>query len=175
MDPAILWGQGSDQTVSLFKTSPSCPFIVLIGSRFTIQRVVTNWDTEYLDGRLRALIASTGYRNQVTITFPMTHSKIEVQSPDKVNKFFTNVQSIFTGINKYYVVKIVWPYASVPPGEDGRRFAVQSEESWWNDWKEAIKHAILSGRKGWVTVEDRLEFLMSPDKDKGKVKDWDSY
>jgi hypothetical protein len=149
--------------------------VLLTQNRFTVERTVANWDTEYLEGRLRALIASTGYRNQVTITFPMTHTKVVVQSPDKVNRLFTNVQSLFTGTKRYEVVKIVWPYASVPPGEDDRKFAVQSEESWWNDWKDAIRHAILSGRKGWVTVEDRLEFLMAPDKDKGKVKNWDSF
>ena len=147
---------------------------MLTANRFVVQRVVTNWDTEYLEGRIHALIASTGYQNQVTVTFPMTHSKVVVQSPDKVNKFFTNLESLFTGTNKYEVLQIVWPYASLPPGEDGRKYAVQSEESWWNDWKEAIRHAVLNGRKGWVTAEDRLEFLMAPDKDKGRVKVWDS-
>ena len=146
---------------------------MLTEHRFTVERVVTNWDTEYLEGRIHALIASTGYRNKVTVTFPMTHSKIVVQPPDKVNRFFTDVQSFFTGTSKYEVLQIVWPYASVPPGEDGRRCAVQSEESWWADWKDAIRHAVLNGRKGWVTMEDRLEFLMAPEKDKDKIKVWD--
>ena len=124
---------------------------------------------------MHALIASIGYPFQVLVTFPMTHFKIVVQSPDKFNKFFTNVQSFFTITKKYEVVKIVWPYASLPRGEDGRRLAVQSEESWWNDWKDAIKHAVKSGRKGWVTVEDQLEFLMAPEKDQGKLGEWETY
>jgi hypothetical protein len=149
--------------------------VALTQNRFVIQRIVTNWDIEYIEGRLRALIASTGYRNQLTITFPMTHSKIVVQSPDKINKLFTSMQNLFTGTKRYEVIKIVWPYASVPPGDEDRKCAVQSEESWWSDWKDAIRHAVLSGRKGWVTVEDRLEFLMAPERDKGKTKDWDTY
>jgi hypothetical protein len=79
---------------------------------------------------------------------------------------------LFTGTKKYAVVKAVWPYASVPPDTAGRAFAVQSEERWWADWKDAIRHAILSRRQGWVTVEDRLEFLMAPAKDPGRPMEW---
>ncbi|TVY92565.1 hypothetical protein LAWI1_G003588 [Lachnellula willkommii] len=51
---------------------------------------------------------------------------------------------------------------NVPRGETGRRCAVQEEEMWFNDWKDAIRHAVLGRRRGWVTGEDRLEFLMEP-------------
>lgn len=140
--------------------------------RFTLERVVTNWDTHYLESRLHSLIASTAYRGQVEITFPMTHSKVIVHSPDKVNRLFTNMTHLFTGTKKYAVVKAVWPYASVPPDAGDRQFAVQSEERWWNDWKDAIRHAILSRRQGWVTIEDRLEFLMAPMKDVVRPAEW---
>ncbi|KAH8802762.1 hypothetical protein F5884DRAFT_482302 [Xylogone sp. PMI_703] len=130
--------------------------------QFTLERVVTNWDSSYLEGRILSLIASTSYRGAVTITFPTTHNKVIIRPPDKVNRFFSNVTSLFTGTKRYEVVKAVWPYATVPRGEEGRRCAVQSEDEWFADWKDAIKHAIINRRKGWVTVEDRLEFLMEP-------------
>ena len=128
--------------------------------RFTLERIVSNWDTAYIEGRLHSLIGSIGYRGQVEITFPIAHSQVVIHSPDKVNRLFTNMTHLFTGTKKYATVKAVWPYASVPPHEEGRVCAVQSEESWWNEWKDAVRFAVLTRRKGWVTVEDQLEILM---------------
>lgn len=121
-----------------------------------------NWDTNYLEGRLLSLINSTSYRGHTTVSFPLTHSRVVVHSPDKVNRFFSNVAKVFTGTKKYEVIKSVWPYADHPRGETGRKCAVQEEEAWFGDWKDAITHAVLCKRKGWVTSEDRLEFLMEP-------------
>lgn len=112
--------------------------------------------------RLLALINSTSYRGRVNITFPLTHSQVTVHSPDKVNRFFSNVTKIFTGTKRYEIVFSIWPYADEVRGIPGRKVVVQDEEVWFNDWKDAIKSAVLRRRKGWVTVEDRLEFLMEP-------------
>lgn len=131
-------------------------------SSFALERTVINWDTSYLEGRLLSLISSTSYRGHVSITFPMTHSRVVIHSPDKVNRFFSNVTKVFTGTKKYEIIKSVWPYADVARGETGRRCAVQEEEVWFSDWKDAIRHAVLGKRRGWVTAEDRLEFLMEP-------------
>ena len=50
---------------------------------------------------------------------------------------------------------------------------MQEEEVWFADWKDAIRHAVLAKRKGWVTVEDRLKFLMEPrGEEKGKGVEW---
>ena len=85
-----------------------------------------------------------------------------IHSPDRVNRFFSNVTKVFTGTRKYEVVKSIWPYADLARGEGGRRCTVQEEEAWFRDWADAIKHAIVGKRQGWVTSEDRLEFLMEP-------------
>lgn len=38
-----------------------------------------------------------------------------------------------------------------------------SEEDWFGEWRGAIVHAALRGRKKvWVTAEDQLEVLMAP-------------
>jgi len=116
---------------------------------------------------------SISYRGNVTITFPVTHSRVVIQPPDKMNRFFTSVSKAFSGSRRYEPVKSVWPYASVPRGEAGRQCAVQDEEVWFNDWKDAIAHAVLSKRKSWVTIEDRLEFLMEPKSlVEGKPAEW---
>jgi len=134
---------------------------------------VINWDTSYLEGRLLSLINSTAYRGHTTVSFPLTHSRVIIHSPDKVNRFFSSVTKVFTGTKKYEVVKSIWPYADVPRGELGRRCAVQEEEMWFNDWKDAIRHAVLGRRRGWVTGEDRLEFLMEPRPvEQGKPSGW---
>ena len=64
----------------------------------------------------------------------------------------------------------MWPYATLAPGaeQDGgesRVCAVQSEEAWWNDWKDAIRDAALAKRQGWVTTKDLMERAMAPRKE----------
>ena len=65
---------------------------------FVLERCVTNWDMSYLEGRLLSLVSSTGYPGRVTVTFPLTHSKVVIRNPDKVNKFFSSVTKVFTGM-----------------------------------------------------------------------------
>jgi hypothetical protein len=135
--------------------------------------VVTNWDTSYLEGRLLSLLNSTSYRGHATITFPLTHSRVVIRNPDKVNRFISSVTKVFTGTHKYQIIKSIWPYADVARGEVGRRCAVQEEEIWFRNWSDSIRHAILGKRRGWVTVEDRLEFLMEPKEgETGKPAEW---
>ncbi|KAL9095087.1 MAG: hypothetical protein Q9165_002690 [Trypethelium subeluteriae] len=134
---------------------------------FTLTRRVVNWNTEYIEGSVRNLLAQMSYRGQVTIQFPVQHDKIIVQSPPKGNKFLHGVASLFVENKKYEGVTAVWPYATLAPGgESGdageRMFAVQSEEAWWKDWKGAVANAVRSKRKGWVSVEDQIELAMTP-------------
>ncbi|KAL3420105.1 hypothetical protein PVAG01_08604 [Phlyctema vagabunda] len=140
--------------------------------QFVLERNVINWDTSYLHGRLLSLLSNISYPGQITITFPSTHTKVVIRSPDKVNRFFSDVTSFFTGTKRFEVVKSIWPYADVERGEDGRRCAVQSEDVWFDEWKDAIRHAVLMKTIGWVTVEDRLEFLMEPKLRDGKLAEW---
>jgi hypothetical protein len=133
-------------------------------SRFTLERKITNWDTSYLEGRLLTLISSTKYGGRTTVSFPLTHSKVVIHSPDKYNRFFSNVTKAFTGSHKYEVVQSIWPYADV--GREtgtghGRRCLVQDEERWFLEWRSVIRYAVMGKRKGWVTSEDRLEELVS--------------
>jgi hypothetical protein len=146
---------------------------------FSIQREVTNWNTDYIEGRIRSLLASIGYRGQVSVTFPVTHSQVVVQSAPKVNRFFTNILSTVVETKKYDVVKAYWPYATLgadasnPSGTASRSCAVQSEESWWKDWHAAIRCGVLARRIGWLSLEDQIELAMSPAFDVGeKIKDW---
>ncbi|KAK4134408.1 hypothetical protein BT67DRAFT_349831, partial [Trichocladium antarcticum] len=128
---------------------------------FALERVVVHLDVHWLEGQIRALVAGMRYPGSVAVTFPVTHARVVVQNPDRVNKFFTSVTGFFAGRKKYEVVKAVWPFATVMrAGESGRRCAVQSEEVWWREWREPIRHAIATKRHGWVTNEDKLEAIM---------------
>ncbi|KAK6852532.1 hypothetical protein PG990_010180 [Apiospora arundinis] len=139
---------------------------------FLLRREVANLDTEWLEGQLRSLVATTEYKGQVSVTFPVTHCRVLVQSPDKVNKFFTSVSALFTGKSKYEVVKAVWPFATAKSNEPGRRCIVQSEKVWYDEWKDPIKYAIATKRHGYVTNEDKLECIMES-KGKGLTIDWE--
>lgn len=132
---------------------------------FVLERTVVNLDTEWLEGRIRSLVASTAYKGVVTVSFPVTHARVEVQNPDKVNKLFTGLTALFVGKSTYEVVKAVWPFATCGRGEGAeaggaRRCVVQSEEQWWKEWAQPIKFAIAGRRHGWVTNEDKLEAIM---------------
>lgn len=141
---------------------------------FTVERVVANLDTNWIEGQLRSLVASMEYKGVVTVQFPVTHSHIVVQNPDKVNKFFTSVASLFSGKNKYEVVKVVWPFATSANGEPGRQCVVQSESKWWAEWRDIVRYAIATKRNGWVTNEDKLEFIMEGTGKESKRVEWGS-
>lgn len=111
---------------------------------FALERVVANLDVHWLEGQIRALVAGMRYPGAVAVSFPVTHCKVVVQNPDKVNKFFTSVTGFFAGKKKYEVVKAVWPFATVQrTGEGGRKCVVQSEEIWWREWREPIRYGIF--------------------------------
>ncbi|KAI8624307.1 hypothetical protein F5Y19DRAFT_323112 [Xylariaceae sp. FL1651] len=139
---------------------------------FTLERVVANLDTNWLEGQVRSLIAATSYKGIVTVQFPVTHARVTIQNPDKVNKFFTSVTALFSGKSKYEVVKAVWPFANAKNGEHGRKCIVQSEKTWWEEWKDPIKYAISQKRQGWVTNEDKLECIMESKGRGVSLVDW---
>jgi len=139
---------------------------------FVLERQVANMDINWLEGQIRSMVATTNYKGVVSVSFPVSHAKVVVQSPDRVNKFITSVTTLFSGKNTYEVVKAVWPFATHKNGEPGRRCAVQSEETWWKEWKDPIRYAIATRRSGWVTNEDKLEAIMEG-KGKGlSIVDW---
>ncbi|KAK3353557.1 hypothetical protein B0T25DRAFT_591067 [Lasiosphaeria hispida] len=139
---------------------------------FLLERVVANLNVNWIEGQIRSMIASTDYKGVVTVSFPVTHAKVIVHSPDRVNKFFTSVTTLFSGKKKYEVVKAVWPFATHNSGEQDRRCIVQSEETWWKEWRDSIKYAIATKRQGWVTNEDKLEAIMEGRGKQLAVIDW---
>ncbi|KAI0817380.1 hypothetical protein GGR55DRAFT_15642 [Xylaria sp. FL0064] len=139
---------------------------------FTLERVVANLDHNWLEGQIRSLVASTNYKGLVTVQFPVTHARVTIQNPDKVNKFFTSVTTLFSGKAKYEVVKAVWPFANARNGEQGRKCIVQSEKVWWEEWRDPIKYAIIQKRQGWVTNEDKLEYIMESKGRGAPMVDW---
>lgn len=139
---------------------------------FALDRVVANLDVSWIEGQLRSLVASAKYRGNVDVTFLVAHSRVLVQSPDRFSPFVTSVTTLFSGRNKYEVVKAVWPFATLKNGEQGRRCIVRSEDLWWLEWRDPIRYAISQKRQGWVTVEDKLEAVMEGKGSQAEVIDW---
>ncbi|KAI0482943.1 hypothetical protein GGR56DRAFT_686091 [Xylariaceae sp. FL0804] len=134
---------------------------------FSLERVVANLDTAWLERRIRALVAAADYRGHVAVAFPVTHARVVVKSRRRgsgpADRLLTSVKSLFTsggGRARYEVAKAVWPFADAPRGDPGRRCLVQSEKEWWEEWRDPIKYAIATKRQGWVTNEDKLECIM---------------
>ncbi|KAH0837239.1 hypothetical protein AYO21_08107 [Fonsecaea monophora] len=59
------------------------------------------------------------------------------------------------------------------PGEGSDRTGLPSliAQEWWREWQFAIRNAVLSGRKGWVTVEDWMEAKMGM-REKERAREW---
>lgn len=146
----------------------------LTENRFTLERQMTNWNTSYIEGQIRSLIAATGYAHHVTVTFPVRYSKITIQP--RGESFLTTLFSPILEKRRYEVARAVWPYATLPPSlesEDaGRSCAVQTEEVWWRDWKDVLRLAIITRRSGWVTLDDVLEYRMCPIEPQGPKNPW---
>ncbi|KAH8889733.1 hypothetical protein GQ53DRAFT_782873 [Thozetella sp. PMI_491] len=124
---------------------------------FMLERVVANLDINWLEGQIRSAVAALNYKGHVNVAFPVTHSSVVVQNPGKLTSFFT---TLFSGKNRYEVVKAVWPFATHRNGEPGRKCVVQSEETWWREWRDPIRYAISQKRQGYITNEDKLEAIM---------------
>ena len=146
---------------------------------FTIRRVVVGWDTEYLEGQLRMLLASKiGYTGHVKISFQFTQSVVTVHTPNPPG-FLEHASSfIFSGkkkeVRRYEAVRSIWMYSRSIQAETGERKripAVKSEAEWLSLWKQAIRLAVCGKRKGWVSAEDRMEALLMPEKGEVRWKD----
>jgi hypothetical protein len=44
-------------------------------------------------------------------------------------------------------------------------------QAWWREWHVAVWNGVMSGRKGWVTVEDWIEAKMGV-REKERARDW---
>ncbi|KAF2096721.1 hypothetical protein NA57DRAFT_58616 [Rhizodiscina lignyota] len=145
---------------------------------FTLTKQVINWNTEYLEGQIRNLIAGTNYKGKLTITFPVTHSKLIVQCPSS-KPWYQALAACFspTQTRRFEVITAVWPYAALSSEEtsgQGNAWAVKSEMAFWAEWKDVLKFAVLDKKSGWLSIEDYIEFAMSAgSQGKKQTRDWD--
>lgn len=133
-----------------------------------------------MEGHIRSLVASTPYTGTLTVDFPIAHSKVVVRKGKDESSGSGFLGKLILGNNKkpdlnikrYDVVQSVWPYATAPPEGKTRECAKLSEQGWWEVWKLPIRNSILAKKRGWVTVEDRMEAAMVLDLP--VKKDWGS-
>ena len=135
--------------------------------QFTLIRSTSNWDREYLSGRIHTLLANLNYRGKIAVEFPSTHSKVIINTEPK--SIASTFRSFFADPTEYKI-EAMWPYANFPSGGEAdtrdvpRRCLVRSEEGWWRDWQEVIKFAVLDKRKNqtWIGLDDWMEVAMTP-------------
>lgn len=132
---------------------------------FVLQKEYSNWDTQFLEGRIRILLASLVDNGEdienITISFSATHTHVVVLPPqtDVVHQLF----SFLSPSKKFAVVKAVWPYANTAterPDGIPRRCAVQSEDDWWRVWRPIIAMGVMKRKNGWLGTEDIMDMAM---------------
>jgi hypothetical protein len=132
--------------------------------RFIITRKLTNWDKQYLLGSIHGLLQSCNYKGRAEITFPVQHQQIIIKGEQS---FGSTLRSVFVGVEKYEV-EVCWPYATHFPAEDpdgearsSRKCLVRSEHGWFNDWRSALKVAVIGKKRGWVGEADWIEAALN--------------
>lgn len=126
--------------------------------RLVLQRTVSNWDTHYLEGCMRNLLCSLKYEGKVEINFKYHHSVVIIKPRETLTdwtmKPFISSQDV--------KVEAIWPYANTENGSSYSRRALRMTESdWWRVWREPIKDAILTKKKGWIGKEALMDSLTS--------------
>ena len=124
-------------------------------------------------------LAELKYKGDVEVTFPIRNQRVRVTSSNSV---LDKMVGFFSKSRDYPAVESVWPFASAPPpapedhggAHPTRHFAVRSEEGLWHDWRPAFERAVLSGRQGWLCVEDLMEARMGLPGPKRKMSEWGS-
>lgn len=113
--------------------------------RLVLTRRTSKWGFEYLEGRLRYLLADLKYKGDVSIESTTTYGCVTVKPPSGsgFGAVWSSVSDAFLEARKFEV-EVVWPYANVQRGGDGRVCNVADEGRWWNDWKKAITYAVLN-------------------------------
>jgi hypothetical protein len=140
---------------------------------FIIERSVANWDTDYIEGQIRSLIASVRYTATLEISFPSTFTRVVVRPAAPSSSKWLGWLPKLEAANNFpsKPVQAIWPYANKPPGKTARTCASQTEQEWWQVWKAPIRNAILNKRQGWVAVEDWVESSMGVNASQ-PWKDW---
>ena len=145
------------------------------GCSITLERSITNWDTEAIEGRIHTLVASLNYKGRTVVTFPTAHMRVVINFRN-TQTFASSVRSAFAEPRRYNV-EVVWPYANMSPREEanertGRRCLVRGEEGWWSDWKPVVKDSILAKWEGPVGLEDWVELALKPKRPEKTPSPW---
>ena len=128
---------------------------------FLLRREIINHDVKRLEQLLRSAIAETNYRGHLSVEFPIQHQRLIVYSPSLINQWRITVwirwvfyctflwlfawPALFFFTSRYEVVKVVFPYADKPPGDEmGRKCTVMREVEWFHLWQSAVKRAALA-------------------------------
>ena len=123
-----------------------------------LERTIKNWDTAYLEGAIRTIIAKLDYRGDVQITFPVQHSKLVIKRAMTAKNWFKQLAPTLV----FETVEVAWSYANVPSDDESgevRRCIRQSEGRGGRtgNWPNCI---LAEKKSAWVSNKDWIEAEM---------------
>jgi hypothetical protein len=143
---------------------------------FRLERTVPGLDMMYMKNRLEGLIASTNYRGNVSITFPIEDRNLDIYTSNKINQwrlktwicwiFYLTFLWIFTWpylffmTKRYSVVKAEWPWSLTVDGQ--KVYRTVSEEQWFAKWNVAVKRLVLDRYQGEASEQMMAGVIARP-------------
>ena len=147
-------------------------------SRFVLERTVSNWDTKYLERELRDLVHAAQYAGHLDVSFPIRYARVKLQNvptkytvpapePQDPTSFRSRLgkcfhrnhpKTAYHTLWNHSGIRTVWPYASGPPEDWGRRPIKQSERGWFEKWSGPIRSAVLLKKSAWITENHYMTF-----------------
>lgn len=166
------------QSVSLRCLDVGVKTVTDLIRRLTLERKLTNWDTDILDRKLRNLVHAAQYADHVSVSFPNRYSRVllqntpteytipapEAQDPTSLRSrlgqclHWKRLKTMSHTRWDYYAIRAIWPYASGPPEDFARKSIKQGERDWFDRWSGPIRSAVLMGRKTWMTEHHYMTF-----------------
>lgn len=140
---------------------------------FTLQRRVTNWDTDLLRTHLTAMVRQTNYRGNPSIAITTKEDVFTVYSDHWMNRARNNRYIYWTCIilqlwilawpilwfctGKFAIAKADWPYKKPVHYSASRepwRYASISEQQFLETWGYVLADAAFARRQGCIGRED---------------------
>lgn len=133
----------------------------------TLTRTILDFDTltSMLEGNVRTLLASLGYRGKLEVSFPLAYRDVVVHK--RAGNWLVGLLGIYP-VKKYEVAEAVWELRGYE-GEVGAGSKIA--ESWWREWEGPLREAVLGKTKGSVGVEEWVAWRMGERRD-AKKGEW---
>lgn len=145
---------------------------------FRLTRQVTGFDEAHLKSRLEGIIRGTGYRGNISVTFPVGNQFVDIYSNNQINQWRLTTwirwmfyltflwlltwPYLFATTKRYAIVKAEWPFSKVDAAGH-KQYATCSEEQWLQRFYLAIQQLVLDRYQGDASQEYLGQILTRPE------------